>query len=68
MKIELTEKQICDIIKDTDVEILCKCFRKDPYKFMNLFKIMVTDYFNRRDLILAYKYILDGVPIQTELF
>ena len=68
MKVELTDKQVCEILKWTSVETLCTYFKTEPYKFISLLKMLFTDYLNREDLILTCKYILNEVPIQKELF
>lgn len=68
MKVELTDKQVCEILKETSIETLCAYFKTEPYKFMSLLKILFTNYLNREDLVLTCKYILNEVPIQKELF
>ena len=68
MKVELTDKQVCELLKETSIETLCAYFKTEPYKFMSLLKILFTNYLNRQDLVNACKYILDGIPIQKELF
>ena len=68
MKVELTDKQVCEILKETSIETLCAYFKTEPYKFMSLLKILFTNYLNREDLVLNLNYILNEVPIQKELF
>lgn len=68
MKIELTDEQVCNVLKETNIETLCTYFKTEPYKFITLLKVLFTNYLNRQDLVNACKCILNEIPIQKELF
>lgn len=68
MKIELTDKQLYDILENMPLGILYTYLAKNRSKGFKLIKNLLYDAYNTESYINAFKSIIEEIPIQKELF
>lgn len=68
MKVELTDKQVHEILDDLSIKDFYTYLEKRPSKGFALFKALILDAYNTESIISAFANIIEDAPIQKELF
>ena len=68
MKIELTDKQVDDLLGQISIEKLSTYFSKNPQRGFTLIKHLLFTKFNTESYVKKLLDFLERVPIQKELF
>lgn len=68
MKIELTDKQVYELLEEVSEDMFYTYFSKHSLRFTKLFNRLMNNTLNTERFVTAYKLILERVPLQKELF
>lgn len=68
MKIELTDKQVDNLLQELPNEKLYTYLAQHPQRAFKIFKHLLFDIYNTESYIAAIYALLKDVPIQKELF
>lgn len=68
MKVELTDKQVYEILDNMPLQDLYTYLAVHPAKGFKLFKSLILNKYNTESMISAFWNVLEDAPIQRELF